>query len=99
MEEKRKYDCGRCTNRNTPICGVCNYAKSPSGRISRPTMYTESVRISACRCAAYAAFLRENHNITDYIADAVTRGASIPVGAVLRYNKLLEIEKKKAERR
>lgn len=92
MEEKREYDCGKCTNRNTPMCDACNYAKSPSGKISRPTMFTESVNISTHMNAA----LLEANRI---IINAAISGASIPVGAVLRYNKLMEIEKKKAERR
>ena len=92
MEEKREYDCGICTNRNTPLCDACNYAKSPSGKISRPTMFTESANISTHMNAA----LLEANRI---IINAAISGASIPVGAVLRYNKLMEIEKKKAERR
>ena len=93
MEEKREYDCGKCTNRNTPICDACNYAKSPSGKISRPTMFTESVNISA---HMNAALLEAKNRI---IINAATSGASIPTDAVLRYNKLIEIEKRKAERK
>lgn len=41
--EKCEYSCENCANAGTVICGLCVATESPSGKVSKPTMFLRTV--------------------------------------------------------
>lgn len=70
--------CKTCLNKGTPICQLCSFVKSPSGKETKPSCYTGD------GSAALAGM-----TVSDMGAVLLVRlqtGKPLPLSWVLRYN-------------
>lgn len=82
--DNKKYSCGECANRRTPVCKSCHVIETPSGAEKKPTYFTRYHMLpQKTKPSAYA----------DIIMRYVSAGIPVPLILVMKYNFFASSEK------
>lgn len=95
--EKCEYSCENCANAATVICRLCVATESPSGKVSKPSMFLRTVPLGD---------VLDEEGVPDYsnketdreieILAYLVAGKPIPLKTVMEYNKHAEEDENSA---
>lgn len=95
--EKCEYSCENCANAATVICRLCVATESPSGKVSKPSMFLRTVP---------RGDVLDEEGVPDYsnketdgeieILAYLVAGKPIPLKTVMEYNKHAEEDENSA---
>ena len=88
MVETKKYDCGLCCNRKTPLCNSCSVITAPDGTVNRPRYFVRMSDEEIHVIEENGADMLEN--LALYIVRSVELGVPIPVALVMLWNRKVE---------
>jgi len=109
MQEEREYKCEDCFNQGSPLCRLCTFRQSPSGKTSRPlhfrTFEDSLIQINISRAKIPPLGLKPKYvhdeeralDIAKAIARRLQCGMEVPIEWVEEYNSLRTQDKEKQE--
>ncbi len=86
-ESKEQYSCKLCRNYGkTNYCEVCHCVESPSGKITKPTLWEMRDKITPEELADRAVWAQ---CLAGTIEDKLHRGETVPIEWIEKYNEIM----------
>lgn len=90
MVEMRKYDCGMCANKRTPMCDKCTIVQATDGTVSKPKYFVglSDEKIHTVGESGEDVLV----DLALYIVRSVELGVPIPTALIMLWNRKTEAQ-------